>query len=186
MRGLKSTLDPEGDLRRFENEMKMSGTAQAKQRYADELVRLGRATEAVSIYQTCLTGVFAEDPKLLLGYAYARFAAGDAPGTRQTLDELIQKNPDFKSPDGHMLYARALEAEGNFEKALSEFATLAGYYPGAEAGVRHARLLNRAGQKPLARQTLEGLLERAKYAPSHYKKAQREWLDAAEKELRDS
>lgn len=186
MRGLRSTLDPEGDLRRFENEMKVSGTAHAKQKYADELVRLGRPAEAVPIYQTCLTGVLADDPKLLLGYARARFAAGDAAGARTTLDELIGKNPDFKSPDGHMLYAQALEAEGNFEKALSEYATLSGYYPGAEAGVRYARLLRRAGQDGLARQTLEGLLESAKYAPSHYKKAQREWLDEAERELRGS
>ena len=28
------------------------------------------------------------------------------------------------------------------------------------------------------------LLERAKYAPAHYRKAQREWLDEAQKELR--
>jgi hypothetical protein len=186
MRGLRNTLDPEGDLRRYENEMKVSGTAQAKQRYADELLRLGRAPEAASIYQTCLTGVFADDPKLLLGYAHARFASGDAAGARATLDELIAKNPEFKSPDGHMLYARALEAEGNLDKALSEYAALAQYYPGAEAGVRYARLLGQAGQEPLARQTLEGLLERAKYAPSHYRKAQREWLDEAEKQLRAS
>ncbi len=85
------------------------------------------------IYQTCLTGVFADDPKLLLGYARAQFEAGDAAGTRATLDDLIQKNPEFKSADGHLLYARALEAEGNVEKALSEYATLAEYFPGAEA-----------------------------------------------------
>ena len=183
LRGIRSTLDPEANLRRAENEMKVSGTVASRQKYADELVSLGRAAEAVPIYQTCLTGVFAEDPKLMLGYAHARFAAGDAPGARQTLDELIQKNPDFKSPDGHLLYARALEAEGNNEKALTEFATLAGYYPGAEAGVRYATLLKRLGQRELAQQTLKGLLDRAKYAPAHYRKAQRDWLDEAHREM---
>jgi hypothetical protein len=186
MRGLRSTLDPEGDLRRYENEMKVSGNIHAKQRYADELVRLNRAPEAVTVYQNCLTGLFADDPKLLLGFAQAQFAAGDAAAARATLDDLIRKNPEFKSAEGHLLYARALEAEGNTDKALTEYATLAGYFPGAEAAVRYARLLNRLGQRPLARQTLEGLLERAKYAPSHYKKAQREWLDEADQELRGS
>jgi hypothetical protein len=183
MRGIRSTLDPEGDLRKAENAMQISGNVASRQKYADELVRLGRAAEAVPIYQTCLTGVFTEDPKLLLGYAHARFAAGDAAGARETLDELIQKNPDFKSPDGHLLYARALEAEGNNEKALTEYATLAEYYPGAEAGVRYAILLKRLGQRPLAQQTLKALLDRAKYAPAHYRRAQREWLDEAHKEL---
>jgi hypothetical protein len=186
MRGLRTTLDPEGNLRRFENEMKVTGNVASRQRYADELVKLGRAAEALPIYQTCLTGVFAEDPKLLLGYAQAQFAAGDAAGTRQTLDDLIRKNPEFKSADGHLLYARALEAEGNGEKALAEYATLAEYFPGAEAGVRYARLLIRSDQRPLAQQILKGLLDRARYAPAHYRKAQQEWLDEAHRELQNT
>jgi hypothetical protein len=184
MRGIRSTLDPEGNLRKYETEMKISGNVASKQRYADELVRLGRAAEAVTIYQNSLTGVFAEDPKLLLGFANAQFAAGDATAARNTLDDLIKKNPDFKSPDGHLLYARALEAEGNVEQALKEYATLAEYYPGAEAGVRYAKLLNRSGQRPLAQQTLQALLDRAKYAPAHYRRAQRDWLDEATREIR--
>jgi hypothetical protein len=183
VRGIRNTLDPEGQLRRAESDMNIDGTVASRQKYADELVRLGRAAEALPIYQTCLTGVFAEDPKLMLGYANARFAAGDAAGARQTLDELIEKNPEFRSPDGHLLYARALEGEGNTEKALSEFATLAEYYPGAEAGVRYAMLLKRLGQREQAQQTLKALLDRAKYAPAHYRKAQREWLDEAHREL---
>jgi hypothetical protein len=185
MRGIRTTLDPEGNLRKFENEMTVTGNVASRQRYADELVRLGRAAEALPIYQTCLTGVFTEDPKLLLGYAWAQFQAGDASGARKTLDDLIQKNPDFKSADGHLLYARALEAEGDLSKALSEYATLAEYFPGAEAYVRYAKLLNRSDQRPLAQQTLKALLDRAKFAPDHYRKAQREWLDEANRELQE-
>jgi len=185
MRGIRSTIDPEGDLRRAENAMKVTGDVASRQRYADELVRLGRAAEGVVVYKNCLTGVFADDPKLLLGFAHAQFAAGDVAGARQTLDELIQKNPEFKSADGHLLYARALEAEGSDDKALSEYATLAGYYPGAEATVRYALLLKRSGQEPLAQETLRALLERARYAPGHYRKAQQEWLDEAQKALRN-
>jgi len=184
MRGIRQTLDPEGDLRRAENEMMVSGNVAARQQYANELIRLGRTAEGLSIYQNCLTGVFADDPKLLLGYAHAQFAANDPAGTRKTLDHLIAKNPDFKSPDGHLLYARALEGEGNTEKALAEYATVTGYYAGAEACVRYASLLRRSGQPALARETLQALLDRAKYAPGHYRRAQREWLDEAQKELR--
>lgn len=184
MRGLRTTLDPEGNLRKLENEVKVTGNVQSRQRYADELVRLGRAAEAVSIYKSCLTGVFADDPKLLLGYANTQFAAGDASGARRTLDDLIAKNPDFKSAEGHLLYARALETEGDFEKALSEYSTLVQYFAGAEAAVRYSKLLKRQGQAEQAREVLQSLLERAKFAPAHYRKAQREWLDEAAAELR--
>ena len=183
LRGLRSTLDPESNLRRAENAVKVTGDVASRQQYADELVRLGRAAEAVTIYQNCLTGMFADDPKLLLGYAHAQFAANDPAGARATLDDLIRKNPDFKSPDGHLLYARALEGEGNIEKALEEFKTLAEYYPGAEASVRYAALLKRSGQQQAARDVLQAVLERAKYAPAHYRKAQRDWLGEAEREL---
>ena len=185
MRGIRTTLNPEGNLRKFETEMKITGNVAARQRYADELVRLGRAAEALPIYQTCLTGVFTDDPKLLLGFANAQFEAGDPGAARRTLDDLIAKNPEFKSPDGHLLYARAVEAEGDVAKALSEYATLAEYYPGAEAAVRYAKLLNRSDQRPLAQQTLKALLDRAKYAPAHYRRAQREWLDEAHRELQN-
>ncbi|MBC8025156.1 MAG: tetratricopeptide repeat protein [Steroidobacteraceae bacterium] len=186
IRGLRSTLNPEGELRRLENEMKVTGNVQSKQRYADELVRLGRAAEAVEIYRTSLTGLFADDPKLLLGFAHAQFAAKEPAAARQTLDQLIGKNPEFKSPAGHLLYARALEGEGDTTKALEEYAALAEYFPGAEAGVRYAKLLRTTGNAGQARQILESLLERAKYAPGHYKKAQREWLDEAQSDLRSS
>src|SRR5688572_21516979 len=95
MRGIRTTLDPEGNLRKYENEMQVTGNVASRQRYADELVKLGRATEALAIYQTCLTGVFVDDPKLLLGYAHAQFEAGDPAAARRTLDDLIQKNPQF-------------------------------------------------------------------------------------------
>jgi hypothetical protein len=186
LRGIRTTLNPEENLRKFENEMQVTGNVASRQKYADELVRLGRAKEAVPIYRTCLTGVFADDPKLLLGFARAQFEAGDASGARQTLDALIEKNPEFKSADGHLLYARALEAEGNVEKALSEYATLVEYFAGVEAGVRYAKLLIRSDQRPLAQQTLKALLDRAKYAPAHYRKAQREWLDEAHRELQNT
>jgi hypothetical protein len=45
--------------------------------------------------------------------------------------------------------------------------------------------LKRLGKREQAQQTLRALLDRAKYAPAHYKKAQRTWLDEAHRELSD-
>jgi len=64
----------------------------------------------------------------MLGLAEAQFTDNRFGESRQTLDDLRFHNPDFKSADGHLLYARALEGEGNIEKALSEYRALAEYY----------------------------------------------------------
>ena len=113
--------------------------------------------------------------------ARAQFAKGDASAARATLDDLIRLNPDFRSPDGHLLYARALESEGNVAKALEEYKVLATSYPGAEAAVRYAQLLQSQGRQPEAQKVARDLLEQARIAPAHYRKAQRSWLDIAQR-----
>jgi hypothetical protein len=183
LRGVKKALDPEQDLRRYETAVRLQGGVATQQRYAEELVRQGRAGDAIDAYRQALKGLYEHDSGLMLGLAHAQFAATRPADARQTLDDLIQHNPGFKSPDGHLLYARALEAEGNAAKALDEYRVLAGYYAGAEATLRYAQLLRREGRVDDARRTLRELLDHAQHAPRHYRKTQAEWLSAAEREL---
>src|SRR5581483_4017025 len=145
-RGVRKALDPQADLRRYESEARVTANVSSRQRYAEELVRHGRNDEAIEMYRQILSGLYEHDPNLMLGLARAQFAKGDATAARGTLDELIRHNPEFKSPEGHLLYARALEAEGNIDKALEEYKVLAPYYPGAEAAVRYAQLLKSRGR----------------------------------------
>jgi hypothetical protein len=180
-RGVKRMLDPTGDLRKYEQEARVGTNVANLQRYADELVRQERFDEAIAEYRKALTGLYEHDPNLMLGIAKAQFEKGDARAARITLDDLIRLNPDFRSHEGHLLYARALEAEGNYEKALEEYAALAPGYPGAEAPVRYAQLLKAQGHADESRKVARELLDGAKIAPAHYRRAQRFWLDQAEK-----
>jgi len=180
-RGVKKALDPEADLRRLENEARVTANVTSRQRYADELVKHERFTDAIGVYRQILTGLYEHDPNLMLGLARAQFGSGDATAARTTLDELIRFNPDFKSPEGHLLYARSLEREGNVGKALEEYRVLAPSYPGAEAAVRYAQLLRAQGRSTEAASVAKELLEQARIAPAHYRRAQRSWLDAAER-----
>ena len=182
-RGLRKAMDPGRDLRRYESEARVAGNVASRQRYAQELVRHQRYDEAIGQYREALTGLYEHDPNLMLGLAQAQFGKGDAAAARATLDELIQRNPDFRSPAGHLLYARALEAEGNVPKALEEYAVLAPSYPGAEASVRYAQLLQAQGRRAEAQKVARELLEQARIAPGHYRRAQRPWLDAAQRLL---
>jgi hypothetical protein len=180
-RGIKKAMDPTADLRKYENEARVTGNVAAKQRYAEELSRQGRYDDAITQFKQALTGLYEHDPNLMLGIARAQFEKGDAPGARATLDDLIRLNPDFKSADGHLLYARSLEEEGNLSKAIEEYRVLAGTYPGAEAAVRYAQLLKSQGRGDEARKVARDLLEQARIAPPHYRKAQKSWLDAAQR-----
>lgn len=183
VRGVRKALDPEQDLRRFELESRTTGDVASRQRYADELTRQGRPADAIAVYNQALTGLYQSDPNLMLGLAQAQFAAGAFADARATLDALIARNPDFRSPAGHLLYARALEGEGNRAKALEEYQALSKYYAGAEAPLRYAQLLRASGRTDEARTVLRELLDHARLAPRHYRKMQQEWLSIAEREI---
>ncbi len=183
VRGVRKALDPEQDLRRFELESRTTGDVASRQRYADELTRQGRPADAIAVYNQALTGLYQSDPNLMLGLAQAQFAAGAFADARATLDALIARNPDFRSPAGHLLYARALEGEGNRAKALEEYQELSKYYAGAEAPLRYAQLLRASGRTDEARTVLRELLDHARLAPRHYRKMQQEWLSIAEREI---
>ena len=181
-RDLRSKLDPERALRAAELAARGATDVASRQRYADELLRQDRPQEAAALYQQLLTGLYEHDPNLMLRLARAQFDMHDHASTRSTLEKLIAHNPDFKSPQGHLLYARTLEELQDLNAALSEYEALAPSYPGAEPTVRYARLLRSAGRGTEAAQLLRELLERAERAPKHYRTAQQEWLDAAARE----
>ncbi|MBV6418313.1 MAG: hypothetical protein CMLOHMNK_03131 [Steroidobacteraceae bacterium] len=182
-RGVSRALDPGRDLRTAADQAQVTGDVASRQAYGDELAKQGRYPEAIHVYKSALTGLYEHDPKLMLGLAHAQFDSGDPAAARDTLDRLIASTPDFTSPEGHLLYARAVEESGDAAKALEEYAVLAGYYPGAEAAVRYATLLRKAGRKEDSARVLRELLDQARIAPAHYRRAQKEWLAAAERDV---
>jgi hypothetical protein len=181
--GVQRIIDPDRDLRRASSEVEISGNVDARRRLAVELFERAQYARAIEVYQAGLHGIFEHDPTLLAGLAQAQFANEDYPGARQTLERLTANNPEFKSADVQLLYARTLEAQGATDLAEQEYAAVAPAYPGAEARLRYGLLLKRTGKAQEARQVLKELLESAELAPPHYRKAQAEWLERARREL---
>jgi hypothetical protein len=178
-RGVRRTLDPGADIRRHQKQHKLSGSVDAARHLANELLDSGRYAEAIEHYQSVLTGLYEHDPDLMLGLARAQFGNEQFANARDTLDLLIEKNPDFKSPEGHLLYARAVEACGDDDKALDEYKVVAGGFAGAEARLRYGLILERLGDTDAALAEFEEILTAADLAPRHYRKAQREWINQA-------
>jgi hypothetical protein len=183
MSSAKKAIDPTRDLRHAHTRLRITDSIDSRRRVADELCNAGNYADAVDYYRQALVGLYEHDPHLLLGLARAQFELDDPIHARETLDRLIKENPDFKSSDGHLLYARALEAEGNTSKACEEFETLAKYYPGAEARYRYATLLRKSGDTQRSHDVLSQLLNDAEVATKHYRKAQAQWLELAKRDL---
>ncbi len=180
---VRRMIDPDRELRRASAEVEISGNVDARRRLADELFDRGQYDAAIQVYQGGLKGIFEHDPTLLLGTARAQFAKQDYAAARATLERLTDHNPDFKSADARLLYARTLEAQDALDEAERVYASLAPVYPGAEARLRYGLLLKRRGNLAAASRELKELLDGAKLGPAHYRRAQAEWLERARREL---
>jgi hypothetical protein len=183
VRNVRKALNPGADLRHHQAAWEQSPNTDNARRYAEALMEAGRAEEAEGIVNRALTGMFDTEPTLLLTRARIEFEQNRPGDAIQSLEALQEHNSDFRSAEAHLLYARALEQAGQVEKALGQYADVAGYFPGVEARYRYALCLQAAGKQAESRQEMEAILNDAKLAPAHFRRSQKPWLDEIGRQL---
>jgi hypothetical protein len=185
VRNIGAVIDPERDLRELTERLAAADTVENRAALAEECLRRGRAPDAERLFQSCLSGVHATDHALLLGLARAQFAREDYAGACQTLDRLRAAHPNLDCPEGHLLYARSKEHQGDIEQALIEYAALAAYYPGEEPRCRLALLLQKVGRVTEARTLFEQVVRSVERASRLYYRSERDWYEVARRNLTD-
>jgi hypothetical protein len=177
VRGAQKLLDPTRELRAAQEALDVAATADNRLRLAEALLESGRASEAVVQYQAALVGVHAGDPMIRVRLAHALVDAGQPQAAREDLEALIKQHPNFKSPEGHLVYARALAALDERAKARDEFEVLSGYFAGLEARARYAEALLAWGDGARLRDLLAETTKTIKRMPGAARDINREWID---------
>ncbi len=147
---------------------------------ADECMEVNFIGEAISLYAECLEGINENDPDIMLKMAKAYTADERPQQTKEILEKLIEANPDYKSMDGHLLYARSLEGVGMLEEASQQYEALLETYPGEEARVRYALMLKFQGKTERANILFQETLARGRRAPKYYRRREQDWIRIAE------
>ncbi|MGD0762272.1 MAG: tetratricopeptide repeat protein [Roseiarcus sp.] len=178
---IAGAMDPTGRYRQLQEELEIVDTIANRSALAGECLTLGKYDEALAQYDAILAKPLGEEPGFMLGKARAEYGVGDAAAALATLDELERRWPDYRSADGRLLYAMALEREGRNDEALADYAAVGQYFPGAEPRVRQAQLLQRLGRDGEARELAEDVVRTLSRAPAHVRKSQRQWLASAQK-----
>lgn len=179
-----ATFDPTRRYRELTDQLELADTVATRAALAEECLTLGKFEEGSEHYSHILTLPIGDEPVFALGKARAQFGLGQTQEAVATLDDLRARWPDYQSADGHLLYARALEAAGRDDDALFEYRAVANYYPGAEASVRYGLLLDKVGRREEAQTVFADVLAKLKRAPKYVRRAQAEWIALAEKALR--
>lgn len=183
-RGMRKVIDPDRELRLAMTAFEDSPTTEHRLRLGDALLDCGRASEAVPHFQHALRGIHADDPDIQVRLARAYLEAGHAHHARELLDRLIAARPDYRSPDGHLTYARAVAAAGERDKAREEFQTLIGYSSSYEPIACYVEQLLAWGEAAEAAETGEAALARAGRLPGYARKLQKPYLARIRQALR--
>ncbi|MEO8002652.1 MAG: tetratricopeptide repeat protein [Arenimonas sp.] len=178
---LVNVLDPSRELRQAQEAMEIAATPDNRIRLAHALLNAKRPSEAIPQYQSVLNGIYANDPKIQTWLAKAFLESGDFREAKELLDLIIKVNPNYKSPEGHLIYARALSALDERKLARDEYEVLVGYYVGLEARARYAEALIKWDDPFRAKPLLEDSLKIARRMPSSARRLNQEWIAILEK-----
>jgi hypothetical protein len=178
-----TAIDPQRDLKQRIKQLHLSDNIHNKIELAEECRRFGLLDDAIQLYRDSLTGIYAHDPDIMLNLAETLFLKEEYAQVKTELDALIQHNPDFKSQEGHLLYARTLEALQEDDAALAEYRVLSDYYSGYEAKCRYALLLKKLGHTEHASRLFNNILQRAELLPKDRRKIQQDWIAIAKQQL---
>ncbi len=176
-------MDPEKSLKAAQQAFERVDTVQNRLNLAEQYMLLQRYNEARELYARCLAGPHAEDPQIMLGMAKAEFGLNNYDATIAGLDKLKAANPHLKSPDGHLLYARALEGAGRIPEAIHEYETLGNYYPTPEPVCRLAQIYQAQGNKAQAVELYQSVLKRSVNAGKVFNEVNKDWIKLAKQEV---
>lgn len=180
---VKSIVNPNKDINDAAKQFSRSDTVENSMRLAEECYNKGLYSDAKELFSKCLHGPLFDDPHLIFGLAKSDFELGNFSEVESALDKLIELNPDYKNPEAHLLYARALEKLDKVAAALHEYEVLHGYFAGPAASFYFARFLKNQNQQEKSQLIFQQILNIAKESGSHYNSIHNEFIKGAKDEL---
>ena len=182
--GVSARINPNQRYRALHADLETVDTLGNRLALAEECLRLKRYDEALHHYEGIIARPMGDEPVYYLGKAQAEFGLGEPQMAIATLDELKRLWPAYQSQDGHLLYAKSLEACGRDVDALAEYDGLARYFAGQEVQLRRLLLLDRLGRPDEAEAIASAMMRYHKKAPRHARQQQAEWFSGAKSYLK--
>jgi hypothetical protein len=163
------TLNPGRNLREARAAFDLTPTAQNQMRLAAALLDAGQTADAVSHYDACLAGPFAQDPEINLGAARAKRVHGDAAAAIGLLAGLRARSPGFRAEQVGLMLAKAHAAAGMHAQAGDEFAELVQRFASVEVRAEYALWAVAQGRRTIAHEQVQELAHARRHMARHTK-----------------
>lgn len=176
--------DPGRSYRDKLREVEQVGSTAAKQALAEECIKRGRFQDAADLYLGAMRDPLgSSDTTLLRGLGRALLLAGDGNGSAAAFSRLKSLDRSAVDADVELDFARALALAGHRDEAMRQYEFIVLRYPGEEARCRFALFLQGLGQRERADALFREIIEQVRFAPSYYRRRQREWVKIARQQM---
>lgn len=175
----RKALDPQREYREAAQAVDDAPTVANRVRLAVAATELGKHAEAERLYADSLTGMYADDPQLLLGRANALIELNRPNDALPLLEKLGETPNAGRTPHTMLALGRVYHALGREEQADTALSWAADNYPGFEGIARYTVFLARTGRKAEAREKLAEIDKRLSKTHSHFRKEAKTWRDFA-------
>lgn len=131
-------LDPTKELREATKAFDLTSTIQNRMRLAAALGNAGKYEEAAREFDACLDGPFANVPEVCFGAAKAKLHIAQPQQAIQLLQDLRNRNPEFRPEQLSILLALCHAKNQDDENARKEFIYACQTFGSAEARAQYA------------------------------------------------
>jgi hypothetical protein len=180
---IKAVINPASKLKKLEDIVKFADTFDNKIKLADAYLAAGLTDKAVALYESSLTGAFAENEYGIMQLAHGYFEQERYEDVINVLQK-ISKTPQFARSKTHILYARALELAGKPELAEIEFRLMKGRYSNFEQRYEYGLFLIRADRVEEAAEIFEQIAEEEPQLSAMERRYSRTWIVKSKEELK--
>lgn len=181
MRRVIRHFDPGVDFRARLAEVERCGSLANKLALADECVNTGQFDDAIRIYRSVMEGSHAQDIQAQFGLATAYFWKGDAANAVALLQQVVDKEPMYRSGDAKLMLARALAGQGRADEARHCFEALLPHFSGEEARAYFIAFLAQQKDHSRAQAVLSEMDKHFRLAGSSYRRVNNSWRRDAHK-----
>ena len=170
--GVKTMVNSNYQINKLEKEIKYAPTVSNKVKLADAYVQHQRYAEAIPLYQSCLQGLYVDDPYLIKKLLQALYLNKDYPAAIECSQKLLQEK-SFLQDEARIAFAWSLFHVGNLEEAESNFNAMDLQFTNFPHRVEFCKFLIETKRENEAKEKLEVLMDEIEHMSAFEQKLKR-------------
>ncbi len=181
---LQYAFIPNSRIKELERNLAIADTDTNKLNLAAEYSRQKQFQRAIELVRSCLTGIYANDPGMMLELARLLFYNNEFAESVRLFERVLSlKNNRFDKPEDDLLYARTLDSNNEKQRAEEEYKKVIRIHHSMEARFHYGLMLKNGNRIAEANEQFGTIQKEKDLHPKHIRRMNSEWIVRSKKEL---